>query len=172
MKRAVLTRRRMLGVAGSLAAAGLVPRGVRALEGLPEASRAALVESDLVYLTPIKSNGEESSCHAEVWFAFDGTDLFLCTSSEAWRAQALANGLSSARLWVGEFGTWTRSAGRFREGPELMAIGAVESGSAGIERGLELLGAKYRVQWAIWGPRFRNGIADGSRVMLRYRPTT
>ena len=167
----MLTRRRLLGVAGSLAAAGFVPRGVRALEELPEASRAALVESDLVYLTPIKSNGEESSCHAEVWFAFDGTDLFLCTSSQAWRARALADGLNSARLWVGEFGTWTSSAGKFREGPELMATGAVESDPAGIEHALDLLGAKYRVQWANWGPRFRKGIADGSRVMLRYRPS-
>ena len=168
----MLTRRRLLGVAGSITAAGLVPRGVRALDGLPEASRAALIASDLIYLTPIKSNGDESSCHAEVWFAFDGTDLFLCTSSDAWRARALASGLNSARLWVGEFGLWTKSAGKFREGAELIATGAVESDPAGIEHGLDLLGAKYPVQWVIWGPRFRNGIADGSRVMLRYRPST
>lgn len=166
----MFTRRRLFSAAGAVAVAGLLPRGVGGVEHLSEASRAALEASSLVYLTPIKSNGEESSCHAEIWFAFDGSDLFLCTSSDAWRARALANGLNSARLWVGEFGSWTKSAGRFREAPELMATGTVVSDPAGIEHGLEQLGAKYRVQWAIWGPRFRNGIADGSRVMLRYSP--
>jgi hypothetical protein len=167
----MFTRRRLLSAVGAIAAAGLVRREVRAEERLAEASRAALATSDLVYLTPIKSNGEESFCHAEIWFAFDETDLFLCTSSEAWRARALAKGLNSVRLWVGEFGLWTKSEGKFRGAPELMARGTLVSDPAGIEHGLELLGAKYRVQWAVWGPRFRNGIADGSRVMLRYRPS-
>ena len=167
----MVTRRHLLSTSLAIAAAGLLPRGVRGVENLPGATRTALTTSDLVYLTPIKSNGQESTCHAEVWFAFDGVDLLLCTAHDTWRAQALAQGLNSARLWVGEFGTWTRSEGKFREAPELMATGTVVSDPAAIEHGLERLGAKYRVQWAVWGPRFRSGLADGSRVMLRYTPT-
>jgi hypothetical protein len=34
---------------------------------------------------------------------------------------------------------------------------------------LDAMGDKYPLEWVIWGPRFRNGLADGSRVMLRYQ---
>lgn len=167
----MVTRRHLLSTSIAIAAAGLLPRGVLGVESLPAATRDALAASGLVYLTPIKSNGQESTCHAEIWFAFDGTDLLLCTAHDTWRAQALAQGLNKARLWVGEFGTWTKSEGKFRQAPELMVTGTVVSDPAGIEHGLEQLGAKYRVQWATWGPRFRDGLADGSRVMLRYTPS-
>ena len=40
----------------------------------------------------------------------------------------------------------------------------------GIGRALEAFGAKYADEWGSWGPRFRDGLADGSRVLLRYRP--
>ena len=33
---------------------------------------------------------------------------------------------------------------------------------------LEIMGTKYSGEWRTWGPRFRNGLADGSRVMIRY----
>ena len=37
-------------------------------------------------------------------------------------------------------------------------------------RALESFGVKYPSQWSSWGPRFSKGLADGSRVMIRYRP--
>lgn len=156
-------------MAGTLAALASVPRWARAA-ALPDATSTALSESDLIYLTPIKSDGSESTCHAEVWFAYDGSDLYVCTSTQAWRARAIAQGLDQVRLWVGEHGTWTDSDGAFRQAPELMATGIIETDPAGVERGLEVLGDKYSLQWIVWGPRFRNGLAEGSRVMLRYTP--
>ena len=38
-----------------------------------------------------------------------------------------------------------------------------------VEVVLQRLGKKYADEWATWGPRFRNGLASGQRVMLRYR---
>lgn len=167
----MLTRRGILAVGTGLLAAGWLPRRARGA-ALPEPTRTALEDSDLVYITPLKRDGTESTCHAEVWFAYDGADVFVCTSAKAWRTRAIAQGLNQARLWVGEYGTWTDSDGAFRQAPELIATGAIETEPAGVEHGLERLGDKYSVQWIVWGPRFRNGLADGSRVMLRYTPTT
>ena len=68
-----------------------------------------LETSQLVYITPIKSNGEESRCKAEIWFSHHDGDVFVVTPPETWRAQAVGKGLTKARLWVGDFGVWTRS---------------------------------------------------------------
>ena len=51
---------------------------------------AALVALSVavVYLTPLRSDGSESRCHAEIWFVADGDDVFVCTPGDSWRAQA------------------------------------------------------------------------------------
>ena len=125
--------------------------------------------SQLVYITPIKSNGEESRCKAEIWFAHHEGDVFVVTPPETWRARAVGKGLTKARLWVGEFGVWTQSDGAFREAPEFMATASIESESEVQALVLSTMGEKYaETGWGRWGQRFKDGLADGSRVMIRY----
>ena len=132
--------------------------------------RQALATSKLVYLTPIKSNGEESRCQAEIWFAYHDGDVFVVTPPDAWRAEAVTRGLTSTRLWVGEFGVWTQSDGAYREAPMAMAQASLEDDASVQAQVLEALGAKYADDgWTRWGPRFKEGLADGGRVMIRYR---
>ena len=133
------------------------------------ATAAALDDSDLIYLTPLKSDGTESRCHAEIWYHFDGSDVWVVTDSQSWRARAVAQGLNKARLWVGEFGVWTQSGERYRSAPQIEARGSLISDPATHERVLDLFGGKYVMEWIVWGPRWRNALADGSRVMLRYQ---
>jgi len=164
------TRRKVLtfaGTAGAAFALGFAP-GSRATT-LSGAARAALDESEVIYLTPLKSNGEESRCHGEVWFAHDAGDVFVVTAAGAWRAKAVGQGLVHARIWVGEFGVWSSAGEKYRTAPQLEVVGSIETAADVRERALEALGRKYRMEWVVWGPRFRNGIADGSRVLLRYR---
>jgi hypothetical protein len=163
------TRRSLLQLAGAVLASAVVPARAAAAAS---AARQALHDSDLVYITPLKRDGGESRCHAEVWFAYDGHDLFVVTSSTAWRSRAIAQGLNRARLWVGDFGNWQKSDGKYRQAPELMAVGAGVDDATEQTRVLELFGDKYRLEWIVWGPRFKNGLADGSRVMLRYAPVS
>lgn len=134
--------------------------------------KSAMRDSSLIYLTPIKSDGQESSCQAEVWFAHDGVDMFVCTSVEAWRARAASKGLNRARIWVGELGEWKGTGGKYKALPQLDAEATVVIDKSVEEKALQLLGDKYSMEWIVWGPRFRKGLADGSRVMLRYRPLT
>lgn len=136
-----------------------------------EALKQAVVDSDLIYLTPIRSDGRESRCQAEVWFVADGEDLYVVTESSTWRAHAPRIGLDRARVWVGEEGVWTDSDGKYRSLPQLETLVNYVRAADVQERILNRFGDKYTIEWVIWGPRWRKGLADGSRVMLRYRPT-
>jgi len=164
----VINRRDLLSF--SCLAIAAAPLQLRAAATLPEATLKSLGDSQTIYITPLKKGGAESKCHAEVWFAYDGTDIFVVTASKAWRARAISLGLTQARMWVGEFGVWQRATEAFRKAPEFTAIGAQITDNATQARVLERFGSKYSAEWSSWGPKFRNGLKEGSRVMLRYSP--
>ncbi len=130
----------------------------------------ALAKSDLIYITPLRADGQESTCQSEVWFVADGRDIHVVTAHDAWRARAVKRGWTRARIWVGDVGVWKRSGGAYRKLPSLEAEGELVTDSAVHERVLKRYGDKYSLEWLMWGPRFRNGLADGSRVMLHYTP--
>jgi len=164
-----LTRRELLIASAALA---LAPRATRAADGaLSAAAREALGTSPLVYVSPLKRDGGESHCHAEVWFAGDGDSALVVTSAEAWRARAIRGGLTRARLWVGDHGVWDPSlkTRAFESAPSFLAEASLEAGQGVHDHALALFGSKYTREWGSWGPRFKNGLADGSRVLIRYR---
>jgi hypothetical protein len=167
-----LDRRQFIRSAGLTAAALLLPpRFARADAGpLSEAARTALSESPLVYISPLKTDGTESECHGEVWFVTDGDDVLLCTGALGWRARALEGGMARARLWVGDYGVWKQAGGKFREAPTFDATAVFEAAASKREEALEAFGQKYPDEWSKWGPRFRDGLANESRVLIRYRP--
>jgi len=151
----------------------LAPGAVRAAaagDADGDAVAAALAAADTVYLSPLRSDGSESRCQAEVWFVLDGADVCVVTATTAWRARAVRAGLRQARIWIGDLGIWTRTDGRYRALPQADVTGEFIESQAERERMLALFGSKYPLSWVLWGPRFRNGLEDGSRVMLRYRP--
>lgn len=159
-----MDRRYLLKAATVMGSLGLIKpaAGADTTEGLSS--------SDLVYLTPIRSNGQESRCQAEVWFVYDGADIFVCTGSESWRALAPALGLTSTRIWVGDLGRWQKTEGNYRSLPSMMAQASFEPDQQEHKRVLALFGDKYPLSWLVYGPRFRKGLADGSRTLIKYRP--
>jgi hypothetical protein len=164
------SRRTILQLCGTALAIGAVPfRAVAA--AVNDATQKALGKSDTIYITPLKKAGAESTCHAEVWFTYDGSDIYVVTSSKAWRARAVSLGLS-ARMWVGEFGEWKDSKEAYRKAPQITATGTLITDTAVQMQILDRFGKKYYVQWVGWGPTFRSGLKDGSRVMLRYTPAS
>jgi hypothetical protein len=169
-----LSRRSFLGVAAASGAALLLPPGsLRADEAfaLPDATRAALQKSPLIYLSPLRSDGAESTCHGEVWYVQDGAELLVVTATDRWKTRALRRGLDRARIWVGDFGQWKKSDGRFKTGPSFLAKARFDAEESVLETALAAFGVKYPDEWDKWEPRFRKGLADGSRVLIRYRPS-
>ena len=166
----MMNRRQFTGATAALAGLAAAPAVLWSRAAFAD-PREALATSRLVYLTPIKSNGEESRCQAEIWFAHHEGDAFVVTPPDAWRAEAVAAGLDRARLWIGDFGVWTESDGAYRQAPEIMATASLETDAEVHAQVLAAMGAKYADDgWERWGPRFKSGLADGARVMIRYRP--
>jgi hypothetical protein len=167
-----LTRRELLGTA--LAGAGawlLAPRILAAATLSPELV-GALEKSPLVYVSPLKKDGSESRCHGEVWFAWDRDGVVLVTGKDAWKARALARGLERARIWVADYGRirWDE-AGKLAKAPHFQASARIDSDPAAFERVIPIYARKYPDEWASkWEARFKQGIADGSRVLIRYTP--
>ena len=130
----------------------------------------AAKESAVIYLSPIKSNGELSRCQAEVWYVQDGRDMVVVTAHDAWRARALERGLAETQVWVGDVGLWQRSGGKYKSLPSVRARGSMIDDDNAHARLLKKFGSKYYTEWGTWGPRFKEGLEEGSRVMLRYSP--
>ncbi len=129
---------------------------------------AAADRSRLIYITPLKADTSESRCQAEVWFLRQGDDLLVVTQADAWRARAITQGRVLAKIWVGDVGVWSRNP-EYRDLPWILAKGAMITDPAAHTAMLEKFGGKYRDEWPVWGPRWAEGLADGSRVMIRYR---
>jgi len=163
----MISRRRfVIGSGALLGAAVLRPFGRARAEAAVDLGTSALV-----YVSPLVTGGAESTCHGEVWFVADGQDALVVTAADRWKAVAIGKGHTGARLWVGEFGVWTKSGGRFRSAPSFEATASFEVDPAAQAKALAAFGTKYPDEWDKWGPRFKDGLADGSRVLIRYTPS-
>lgn len=165
-----LTRRGFMGKSLAFTVAWMLPATARRAYAGDDGLDSAIETSQLVYVSPLRSDGQESTCHGEVWFVSLSGDLFVVTDHTRWRAAAIGKGLDRARLWVGEHGVWQRSKGAFKQSPTTVATARLERDPKMHERALEAFGAKYEAGWDSWGPRFRAGLASGERVLIRYSP--
>jgi len=133
----------------------------------------ALEKSGFVYVSPLRSDGQESTCHAEVWFAWLDGSVVLITGSERWKARSIARGLDKARIWVGDHGRWKKLVGRnedFRQAPKFDARAEAVKDEALLERMLAVFERKYPAEIANWRDKMRSGFRDGSRTLIRYTP--
>ncbi len=173
-----LTRRNFLSGAAALSSTLLLPaHRVWSHEGefhLSETAKQATTESSTIYISPLRSDGTESKCHAEIWFVPHDGDLLVVTPSDAWRSRAVKKGLDKARIWVGTFGNWKRSGGKYKSAPTFLAKASiVPQGDVAIAKCLANMGEKYATTgWETYGTPFRKGTKDGSRVVIRYSPTS
>jgi hypothetical protein len=95
-----------------------------------------------------------------------GTNIFVCTASDSWRALAPLQGLIRTKLWIGDLGIWKSSD--YLSLPAVVVEASIEFDQKVLESVLQQFGYKYFSEWKKWGPRFRRGLIDGSRKMLRY----
>ncbi len=165
--------RRQLIVGGGalLVGATLAPR-LRAQDGvtLSETARSALERSRLVYVSPLRPDGSESSCHGEVWFFVDGGDVVVGTDRKRWKVRAVEKGWDQARIWVGDFGPVGKAGNRYRDAPQFDGRAWLDADPATFARLMESFAERYSEEWGKWGPRFQQSYDDGPRVLIRYSP--
>ncbi len=172
-------RRRFLRAAGLALAASALPWNtlrVRADEAkpLPDEVIALLGKSGLVYVSPLRSDGSESTCHGEVWYGWLDGAVVLITGMDRWKSQALARGLDRARIWVGDHGPWKKMVGRseaFRKAPSFDAKVTRSQDAELLDRLMKLYWKKYPEEFGKWEQKMRAGFASGERVLLRYVPS-
>ena len=165
----MITRRHLVTACGGALALSALPISLIGSQAL--SLKQAIESSDLIYLTAIRSDGSESSCQAEVWFVPNGPDLFIVSATNSWRVRAVKKGLNKARIWVGDLGQWRGTEGKYKSLPGLDALATEVTDAAEHEQILDQFGSKYPLGWVVYGSRFREGLADGTRTMVRYRPT-
>lgn len=161
-----MDRRSFLKRTAGVIALSMSPKAVLAAPDLPQKN---LATSALIYISPLRSDNRPSRCQAEVWFVQDGAEILVVSSSYAWRVQAIEKGLDKARIWIGEAGVWSKSNGRYKKFPTVDVQGVIENDHDAQQVALEAYKDKYRGAWLFWKRRFRNGLADGTRTMLRYQ---
>jgi len=169
-----VTRRALLR-AGALAlgVAALAPRRLFAADApfqLAPATVEALQASKLVYVSPLKRDGNESQCHGEVWYFWDRDAVVIGTATKGWKCRALRAGNDRARIWVGDFGPYQKAREKVRAAPGFSARAALDPDPATFQRLLASYGVRYPDEWSKWKPRFESSYADGSRSVVRYTP--
>lgn len=83
-----------------LVGAAVLLAPVRALaQRIPEATKAALANSKLLYVATQRKSGERSTI-APVWFVWENDAIWTTTSPTSWKAKRIARG-SPLYIWVG-----------------------------------------------------------------------
>ncbi len=176
-RRGLLTRAMTLGAMLAWPTLGRA-QAQPTLNGQPPTTRDAsnlsheyLTKSEFAYVSPLRSNGSESTCHGEVWYAWLDDSVVLITAKSTWKARAVAGGLDSARIWVGDHGRWKgwfRNNEAFRQAPNFRASAAIDNDPKLLDRLMNVYQTKYPAEFSDWEGRQRSGFHSGERIIIRY----
>lgn len=128
--------------------------------------------AEFAYISPMQSNGDESTCHGEVWFAWIDDRVVIVTARDSWKAKALAAGLSKTYLWVGNYGRWKGWFGRrntlFQAAPRLVGRAAESRDPKLLDRLLAQFAVKYPHEFNDWAQEQREGFHENRRTLIVY----
>ncbi len=159
MTRTPRQRRRWVPTAAlglAMVLASVLPRPSGA-EVTPELAQA-LATSPYVYIATERKGGGYGA-PAEIWFMWDGGAVWVASPPTTWRVKRIRAGRPHARIAVGS-----------KDGPSFAATGSLVSDPAVYERLFTTYAKKYPEGWRQYESRFRDGLKDGGRVLIRYAP--
>ena len=169
----MIARREFLGACAGLALWPVL-RGASQASAADALPAALLESSPFVYISPLRADGRESTCHSEVWFGWLDGAVVINTAPTTWKSRALAAGRDRARIWVGDHGRVKQMIGTseaFRSAPHFDArVESVVKDEKLLERLLVLYAKKYPREIANWRDKMREGYKSGDRLLLRYAP--
>lgn len=139
------------------------------------AASELLEKSPFAYISPLKKDGAESTCHGEVWFAWIDGAVVVNSRRGTWKVRALDKGLDRARIWIGDHGRWkaTIGSGRneaFREAPSFEARARFETDRKVLDRLIATFEKKYAGAFDQWREDMQTGFFSGQRKLIRYEP--
>jgi hypothetical protein len=117
-----------------------------------------LSSSKYVYISSQRKDGSFSK-PAEIWFFLHNGAVWVGTPTTSWRVKRIKAGRPAAKISVGSV-----------DGPSFQATGAVANDAKIAELMFESFAKKYPDGWPKYEQRFRDGMKDGSRVLVKYTP--
>jgi hypothetical protein len=132
---------------------------VPASGGLGANDVALLERSPYVYISSTRKDGSLST-PAEIWFMWSDGAVWVATPPTSWRAKRIRWGRPMAKIWIGT-----------RDGPSFRAKGEIVNDPKRYDQLFAAFAAKYPDRWSRWEKSFREGLASGERVLIRYTPS-
>jgi hypothetical protein len=125
---------------------------------LPAEVEKLLADSEYVYISSTRKDGSLGK-PAEIWFLYHDGAVYVGTSPKSWRVKRIQWGRPGAKIWVGK-----------RDGPSFAATGELVDDDRIRALLLETYAVKYSEGWKRYEQSFREGFADGTRVIVKYSP--
>jgi hypothetical protein len=154
MPRCAMLRLLIAALVGAL----LVTPHAYAGGGLSPALQKALAHSTYVYIASTRKSGKLGK-PAEIWFMYHDGAVYVASPPTTWRVRRIKAGRTTAKIAVGK-----------PEGPSFMATGAIVDKPDLYPVLFATYAKKYGEAWTRFEPRFRSGLKDGSRLLIKYTP--
>lgn len=145
-----------LALAVTLAAV-LSAADTRATE-LPAAVRDQLTSATYVYISTQRKSGGFGKA-AEIWFMYHDGAVWVGTPPTSWRVKRIKHHRPNARIAVGK-----------PVGPSFDAVGSIVKDQKVADLLFETYAKKYPDRWPAYAQKFKDGMKDGSRVLVKYVP--
>jgi hypothetical protein len=125
---------------------------------LPKNLQDLLASSTYVYISSTRKDGALSR-PAEIWFLWRNGSVYVASAPTTWRVRRIRWGRPLAKIWIAK-----------PDGPSFTATGAVVNEPDMYPILFDTFARKYPDRWKSYEDNFRKGLADGSRVLIRYTP--
>jgi hypothetical protein len=161
------SRRRVLRAGGAALSLLVLARTRARAAGAPAPDAAGkltpeqlqhLADAQFVYIQSTRKDGTLSK-PAEIWFAVMDGAVWVGSSPDSWRAKRIRWKRPQARIAIGSV-----------DGPSIRATGAFVKDPELYKKFCDQLAVKYPAKWPRWEKSFREGLASGERVLIRYTP--
>jgi hypothetical protein len=136
-------------------AALLLPPAASALK--PEVEEA-LRTSTYVYIASKRKDGSFGA-PAEIWFMYHQGAVWVASPTTTWRVRRIRAGRPKVRIFVGK-----------TDGSKFKATGSIVADPSLYDEMYRTFARKYPEGWPKYEQRFREGLTDGTRVLIKYEP--
>jgi hypothetical protein len=152
-----MARSRSVMVAAFALLLTLVSGAARATE-LPAAVRDQLASATYVYIATQRKDGSFGK-PAEIWFMWHDGAVWVGTPPTTWRVKRIKHKRPNAKIAVGK-----------ADGPSFEAVGSIVKDAKVADLLRETYAKKYPDRWPGFAEKFKEGLKDGSRVLVKYVP--
>lgn len=123
----------------------------------PELQKA-LESSKYVYVQSARKDGKLGK-PAEIWFMYYKDAVWVASPVTTYRVKRIQAGQTTAKIAIGK-----------ADGPAFNAKGALVKDPEANQAMFDAFAKKYAGSWSSYEKQFRDGLADGSRALIKYDP--